>query len=56
MHQKIRRIFALLIKTVKVIEVSLVSIEIELVIDMSAINFDMTFVDFLKSRGNNLNS
>jgi hypothetical protein len=56
MHQKIRRIFALLIKTVKVIEVSLVSIEIELVIDMSAINFDMTFVDFLKSRGTNLNS
>jgi hypothetical protein len=56
MHQKIQRIFTLLIKTVKVIEVLLVSIEIELVIDMSAINFDMTFVDFLKSRGNNLNS
>jgi hypothetical protein len=56
MHQKIRRIFALLIKNVKVIEVSLVSMGIELVIDMSAINFDMTFVDFLKLRGNNLNS
>jgi hypothetical protein len=34
-----------------VIEVSLVSMGIELVIDMSAINFDMTFVDFLKLRG-----
>jgi hypothetical protein len=56
MHQKIRRIFALLIKTVKVIEVLLMSMGIELVIDMSAINFDMTFVDFLKLRGNNLNS
>jgi hypothetical protein len=56
MHQKIRRIFALLIKTIKVIKVSLVSMGIELVIDMSAINFDMTFVDFLKLRGNNLNS
>jgi hypothetical protein len=51
MHQKIQRIFALLIKPIKVIEVSLVSMGIELVIDMSAINFDMTFVDFLKLRG-----
>jgi hypothetical protein len=33
-----------------------VSMEIELVIDMSAIDFDMTFVDFLKLRGNNMNS
>jgi hypothetical protein len=55
-HPKIRRIFALLIKTVKEIEVSLVSMGIELVIDMSAINFDMIFVDFLKLRRNYLNS
>jgi hypothetical protein len=53
---KIRVIFALLIKTDKVIEVSLVSMEIELVIDLSVTDFDMTFVDFLKLRGNNLNS
>jgi hypothetical protein len=32
------------------------SMGIELVIDVSAINFDRTFVDFLKLRGNNLNS
>jgi hypothetical protein len=51
MHQKVQRIFAHLIKTVKVIEVLLVPMGIELVIDMSAINFDMNFVDFLKLRG-----
>jgi hypothetical protein len=38
-------------KPIKVIEVSLVSMGIELVIDMSAINFDMTFFEFLKLRG-----
>jgi hypothetical protein len=32
------------------------SMGMELVIDMSAINFNMTFVEFLKLRGNNLNS
>jgi hypothetical protein len=32
-----------------------VSMGIELVIDISAINFDMNFVDSLKLRGNNLN-
>jgi hypothetical protein len=44
-------------KPIKVIEVSLASMGVELVIDMSAINLDMTFVDFLlKWRGNNSNS
>jgi hypothetical protein len=47
MHKKIWGIFALLIKPVKVIEVSLVSMGVELVIDMSAINFDMTFAKLL---------
>jgi hypothetical protein len=37
----------LLIKPIIVIEVSLVSLGIELVIDIGVINFDMTFVDFL---------
>jgi hypothetical protein len=39
-------IFALLIKPIKVIEVSLVWMGIELVINPSAINFDMTFTKF----------
>jgi hypothetical protein len=32
------------------------SMGMELVIDMSAINFDIIFIEFLKLRGNNLNS
>jgi hypothetical protein len=36
----------LLIVAIKVINVSLVSMRIELVIDMSAINFDITFAKF----------
>jgi hypothetical protein len=47
MHEKIREIFALSIVASKVIEVSLASMGIELVIDMSAINFGMTFVESL---------
>jgi hypothetical protein len=43
-------------KTYQMIEILLVSMGIELVINMSAINFDMTFIDFLKLRENNLNS
>jgi hypothetical protein len=35
------------IVAIKVIEVSLMSMGIELVIDMSAINYDMTFAKFL---------
>jgi hypothetical protein len=51
MHRKSGKFSRFLIKPIKVNDVSLVSMGIELVIDMSAINFDMTFVDFLKLRG-----
>jgi hypothetical protein len=39
--------FCALNHSIKVIEVSLVSMGIELVIDVSAMNFDMTFAKFL---------
>jgi hypothetical protein len=45
-HRKSRKKIALLIKPVKVIELLLVSMGIELVIGTSVINFDMTFAKF----------